>query len=58
VSAHAASVHRPAPSASPIDVHAAPTQDTRKRSGRAGEVMGVIAIPASIRIPIGFGFLL
>ena len=109
MSAHAASVHRPAPSASPIDVHAAPTQDTRKRSGRAGgalvlgilalccsvipgfglvvgifavtkgastaadlqrtgqggrgraiagEVMGVIAIAASITIPIVFGFLL
>ena len=124
MSSHAASLHRPAPavvaepaapaveplpSASPIDAFAAPTQDTRKRSGRAGsalalgilalvcsvipgfglvvgifavtkgastaadlsrtgqggrgraiagEVMGVIAIAASIAIPIVFGFLL
>ena len=107
MSAHAASYQRP--SASPIDAHAAPVQDTRTRSGRggtalvlgilalicaaipgiglilgivavtkgasaaadlrrtgqggrgraiAGEAMGVVAIGASIAIPIVFGFLL
>jgi len=107
MSAHAASYQRA--SASPIDAHAAPVQDTRTRSGRggtalvlgilslicaaipgfglilgifavtkgaaaaadlrrtgqggrgraiAGEVMGIVAIGASIAIPIVFGFVL
>ena len=68
MSAHAASLQRPLParaepaarvealpSASPIDAHPAPVQDTRKRSGRAGGalVLGVLALVCSV-IP-GFG---
>lgn len=107
--AEAPAAAEPLPSASPIDAFAAPTQDTPKRSGRAGtalalgilallcspipgfglivgifavtkgastaadlhrtgqggrgravagEVLGVIAIAASIAIPIVFGFVL
>ena len=109
IAAAAPAAAEPLPSASPIDAFAAPTQDTRKRSGRAGgalalgilalvcsavpgfglivgifavtkgastaadlhrtgqggrgraiagEVLGVIAIAASIAVPIVFGFLL
>ena len=116
MSSHAASLGTPAappseplPSASPIDAHVAPVQETRRRSGRAGtalvlgilgvvcaaiplaglvlgifaitkgagaaadlrrtgqsgrrkalagEALGVIAVAASIAIPVVFGFLL
>ena len=50
MSSHAASLSRPAPeplpSASPIDAHLAPVQETRRRSGRAGTalVIGILAI--------------
>jgi|SoiMethySBSTD1v2_1073268.scaffolds.fasta_scaffold517653_3 hypothetical protein len=56
MSAHAASYQRP--SASPIDAHAAPTQDTAKRSGRGGTalVLGILALLCS-PIP-GFGLIL
>jgi hypothetical protein len=56
MSSHAASLQRP--SASPIDVHAAPVQDTRTRSGRGGTAL-VLGILALICSPIpGFGLIL
>ncbi len=73
MSSHAASLHRPGPavvaeppavavaeplpSASPIDAFAAPSQDTRKRSGRAGTALalGILALLCS-PIP-GFGLI-
>jgi hypothetical protein len=56
MSSHAASLQ--GPSASPIDAHAAPVQDTRKRSGRGGTavVLGILALLCS-PIP-GFGLIL
>ena len=67
MSSHAASLSRPVatpaemaaahgeplPSVSPIDVHVAPTQDSRKRSGRAGGalVLGILAVCCAV-IPI------
>ena len=56
MSAHAASYQRA--SASPIDAHAAPTHDTRTRSGRGGTalVLGILALCCS-PIP-GFGLVL
>lgn len=56
MSARAASYQRP--SASPIDAHAAPIQDTRERSGRGGTalVLGILALVCAA-IP-GFGLIL
>ncbi|HET8948928.1 MAG TPA: DUF4190 domain-containing protein [Solirubrobacteraceae bacterium] len=67
MSSHAASLSRPVatpaeaaaapgeplPSLSPLDVHIAPTQDSRRRSGRAGGalVLGILALCCSV-IPI------
>ncbi len=62
MSSHAASLSRPAPppvapeplpSASPIDAHRAPVQETRRRSGRAGTalVLGILAIVCAV-IPL------
>ena len=68
--APAAPEPEPLPSASPIDAHRAPVQETRRRSGRAGtgqagrgqavagEILGVIGVVASIALPIVAGFLL
>jgi hypothetical protein len=71
MSSHAASLSRPvatpaeavaAPgeplsSVSPIDVHLAPTQDSRKRSGRAGRalVLGILAVCCSVIPILGLG---
>jgi hypothetical protein len=53
MSAHAASFQRA--SASPIDAHTAPVQDTRARSGRGGTAL-VLGILSLICSPIpGFG---
>jgi hypothetical protein len=56
--APAAVAVEPLPSASPIDAHLAPVQDTRKRSGRAGGalVLGILALVCAA-IP-GFGLVL
>ncbi len=68
MSSHAASLSAPAPavapvaepaeplpSASPIDAHVAPVQDTRKRAGRAGGalVLGILALACAVIPGIG-----
>ena len=49
----AAAPSEPLASASPIDVHLAPTQDSRTRPGRAGGalVLGILAVCCSV-IPV------
>jgi hypothetical protein len=53
VAAPAVPEPEPLPSASPIDAHRAPVQETRRRSGRAGTalVLGILAIVCAA-IPI------
>jgi hypothetical protein len=48
MSSHAASLQRP--SGSPIDVHAAPVQDTRTRSGRGGTALVLDRAPDRLRL--------
>ena len=44
-----------APSASPVDAHAAPVSETRESSGKAtaAMVLGILGVVAGIVIPIG-----